>query len=129
MQQTKQRAIVQTYSGWGLITFPQGGRIRSPFVLTAYATGPARLTCAGPFPQASYRGWEQLVHHYRLSPSLSREKARNSGFMEQFAGRTADNQQLTITRMFLVDADAHGVAGDTLHLRMQFDCEDAELLP
>jgi hypothetical protein len=49
--------------------------------------------------------------------------------MEQFAGRTADNQQLTITQMFLVDADARGVAGDALHLRMQFDCEDADLLP
>ena len=129
MQQTKQRAIVQTYSGWGLITFPHGGRIRSHFVLTAYAIGEHRLTCAGRFPQASYRGWEQLVHQYRLSPSLPREKARSSGFMEQFAGRTADNRQLTVTQMFLVDAEARGVAGDTLHLCMQFDCEDADLLP
>ena len=123
MHRTKKREIVQTYSGWGLITFPHGGRIRSHFVLTAYATGEHRLTCAGRFPQASYRGWEQLVHKYRLSPSLPREQARKGGFMESFEGRTADNQQLTITQMFLVEADARGVDGDHLHLQMQFDCE------
>ncbi len=129
MHQSKQREIVQTYSGWGLITFPHGGRIRTHFVLTEYATGQYRLTCAGRFPPVSYRGWEQLVHQYRLSPSLPREKALKSGFIERFTGHTADNRQLTITQMFLVDAEARGLGGDKLHLQMHFDCEDAGLLP
>jgi hypothetical protein len=31
--------------------------------------------------------------------------------------------------MFLVDAEARGVGGDSLQLRMQFDCEAADLQP
>jgi hypothetical protein len=131
MGKMKSDEIVTTYSGRGEITFPQGGRIQCHFALTEYATGQRRLVCTGLFTQASYRGWEQLVHQYRVDPKLARAKARQRGLLERYEGRTEDDRHLIITEMVLIAAEAHGVGIGTgnLRLQMQFDCEDVRLLP
>ncbi len=123
--------IVKTYTGRGEITFPRGGRIQSYFKLTEYSTGKYLLTCEGQFSQASYPGWERLIHQYRLDPRLPLEKAHQNGLVEQFTGRTEDNQQLTIRQMVLIAAQARGLAlfKSNLTLQMQFDCQDTSLLP
>jgi hypothetical protein len=123
----KADAVVQVYAGQGTISFPQGGRIQSRFELTEYATGKRRLRCTGEFPQASYRGWEHLVHQYRLDASLPRRKAEATGLVQSYSGFTVDNQPITITQMLLIDADAQGVTQGNLRLRMDFDCTDAEI--
>ena len=131
MGKTKLDEIVKIHSGRGEITFPRGGRIQCHFALTEYATGQRRLVCKGVFTQASYRGWEQLIHHYRVDPKLAREKARQRGLIETYEGRTEDDRQLIITDMVLIGAEAHGVGigAGNLRLQMQFDCEDVSLLP
>jgi hypothetical protein len=131
MGKTKPDEIVTTHCGRGEITFPQGGRIQCHFALTEYVTGQRRLVCTGVFTQASYRGWEQLVHQYRVDSKSAREKARQQGLLERYEGRTEDNRQLIITHMVLIAAEAHGVGigTGTLRLQMQFDCEDVRLLP
>src|SRR4051794_14604159 len=108
MAKTKPDEIVKIYSGRGEIIFPRGGRIQCHFALTEYATGQRRLVCTGVFTQASYRGWEHLVHQYRVDSKLAREKARQHGLLERYEGRTEDDRQLIITDMVLIGADAQG---------------------
>jgi hypothetical protein len=127
MGYTKADPVVRVYAGQGTIRFPQGGRIASHFELTEYTTGKRRLRCTGVFPQASYRGWEHLVHQYRIDGSLSRHKAEATGRVQSYAGRTTDNQEIHISPMLLIDADAQGVTQGTLHLRMDFDCTTAQI--
>jgi hypothetical protein len=123
--------IVKKYMGRGEITFPLGGRIQSHFELTEFSTGKRVLTCEGRFTQASYPGWERLVHQYRLDGRLPLATAQKRGLVEEFAGRTEDNQHLHITQMVLIAAQATGVAllNKNLTLQMQFDCQDASLSP
>jgi hypothetical protein len=121
--------IVRTATGHGAIAFPGGGRIQSRFTLTEYTEGPAILTCEGVFTQASYRGWEQLVHQYRLGPGLPRRKAQEGGLVESFTGHTTAEQPLHIPQMLLISAEAWGVDGNSLRLQMEFDCLDWHVPP
>ena len=129
MSYAPREVVVQSTAGSGEIRFPAGGRIRSRFTLTESATGQHRLLCTGTFPQASYRGWEQLVHQYRVGPGRSQVQAEQLGLVESFAGRTEDTRALSIPQMVLLRADARGLDQGTLRLYMEFDCRDVRLEP
>ncbi len=120
-------AIVSTHSGKGEVSFPLGGKIQSYFTLVEYATGKRVLTCTGRFTKASYPGWERLVSQYQIEPGA--RTAQKAWLAERFAGRTDDEQQVTIGQMFLIGAKADEVGKNNLQLHMQFDCQDATLAP
>ena len=45
----------------------------------------------------------------------------------RYAGRTKDQQLLTIQQLYLLEADASGEGEKTLTLQMQFDCLEVSL--
>lgn len=124
---TENDEIVKTYTGQGQITFPRGGRIQSNFLMTEYASGKRLLTCSGRFAKAGYAGWEQLVSHYQVEPRIPTVK--QAWRAERYEGRTEQNEQLTIEQMFLVNSRVSEVLTENLTLEMQFECQDASLLP
>ena len=128
-QMTRPGEIVQLTAGRGEIIFPRGARIQCHFKLTEYATGAPRLTCTGLFTQASYRGWEQLVHQYRLETRLPVAQAREKGPVESFTGRLEDDRPLILGQMVLIGAEARGltVHNQNLLLQMVFDCQDVHI--
>ncbi|HMA34594.1 MAG TPA: hypothetical protein VKY74_08940 [Chloroflexia bacterium] len=119
--------IVHTHRGQGQITFPLGGRIQCYFALAEYSTGKRLLTCTGRFPKAGYASWERLVSQYQVDPHLP--AAQKRWLAERYEGRTDDDRQLKIQQMFLIHAQASDIAQKTLTLQMQFECQDATLLP
>ena len=128
-RQTRYGAIAQTHAGQGLITFPRGGRIKTACTLYEHEAGAYRLACEGQFSQASYTGWEQLVHEYRMESPATVARAHAGGQVERFAGRLDDGRELTVGRMVLIAAQASGVGqvDRPATLTMQFDCRDVRI--
>ncbi|HUS14362.1 MAG TPA: hypothetical protein VM536_05000 [Chloroflexia bacterium] len=119
--------VVRTFTGEGEILFPLGAKIQSNFVLSEYNTGKRMLICTGRFAKAGYASWEQLVSHYEVDPiRLGPQKKWPA---QRFEGHTVDNQQLTIKQMFLIGSLASAAGDKSLTLQMQFECQDATLVP
>jgi hypothetical protein len=117
--------IVQTYVGQGQITFPRGGRLQSDFQLVHYQQGRWLLTCTGRFVRTAYPQWMRLVQDYKVDP---RQPASQQGWLAaRYAGRTQEQQLLTIQKLYLLEAEARGEGEKTLTLQMQFDCEGVSL--
>jgi hypothetical protein len=119
--------IVQTYVGQGEITFPRGGRIQSDFQLVHYREGKWLLTCTGRFARTAYPQWARLVQEYKVDPW--RPASEQRWLAARYAGRTKDQQLLTIPQLYLLEAEASGEGEKTLTLQMQFDCESVSLAP